>query len=57
MQAERLQSWSIWCTDSGVDSSSRLPFTAQTNRQTDTETITDGTDRPTHASATTGVCN
>jgi len=40
------------CTMFGVDSSSRFPFRARTNRQTD------ATERPTHAGGyTAGVCN
>jgi len=43
-------------TDFGVDSSNRLPFTVQTDRQTDRqEKFTFRTDHPTHASATAGV--
>jgi len=42
-------------TKFGVDSSSRFPFRARTNRQTDRQT--DATERPTHAGGYAGVGN
>jgi len=42
------------CIKFGVDSSSRFPFRARTNRQTNKQT--DATERPTHAGGyTAGV--